>query len=333
MARSIFLFAILATVLFVSGCVGQAPVSPEAPAAQPPAPAPAPGLLTPPEEYNPVINPADFVENVTHRFFTLTPGRTFVYESLVEEGTERNEVYTTFERKEVLGISAVVVWDRVWLNGDLIEDTKDWFAQDAEGNVWYMGEDSKEIAGGKVVSTEGSWEAGVDGAKPGIIMKAAPAVGDIYRQEFYLDSAEDVGEVLALGVSEQVPYGFFTGCIRTNDTTRLEPGFWELKTYCPAVGGVVLEADIEGQRVELVAIRTNEVLNVTSPSEGIEPVINEEEAKEIALAEVPGRVTDAAIEQKFSRPAWVIEIIADADGVETDVIIDVDTGEVLGIEK
>ncbi len=329
--KKLALLSIL-SVVFIAGCIGQAPGAPQMNQTPGPEVPLLPGLI-PPELYDPVINASNFVENVTHRYFTLTPGRTFVYERVVEEGIERNEVYTTYDRKTVLGVSAVVVWDRVFLNDDLIEDTKDWFAQDAEGNVWYLGEDSKEIAGGKVVSTHGSWEAGVDGAKPGIIMKSAPAVGDIYRQEFYLDTAEDVGEVIALGATAQVPYGFFTGCLKTNDTTRLEPGFAEYKYYCPAVGGVVLEAAIDGQRVELVGIRTNEVLNVTSPSEEIEPVITEEEAKEIALAEVPGVVTGVAIEKKFGKLAYVVEIVASSDGVETDVIVDIDTGEVLGIEK
>jgi carboxymethylenebutenolidase len=287
----------------------------------------------PPPAYMPQINPADFVQGVTNPYFTLTPGRTLVYESIAEEGIERNEVYTTYDRRVVLGISAVVVWDRVWLNGSLIEDTKDWFAQDKEGNVWYLGEDSKEIAAGKVVSTHGSWESGVDGAQPGIIMKANPVVGDTYRQEFYSGEAEDVGEVIALGVSVSVPYGFFTGCLKTNDTTRLEPGFEEHKTYCPAVGGVVLEEAIDGQRVELIGIRVNETINVTAPTEELKPGISPEEAKEIGLRQVPGTVTDVAIETKFGKIAYVVEIIAAADGVETDVIVDVDTGEVLGIER
>ena len=78
----------------------------------------------------------------------------------------------------VLGVTTIVVRDRAWEDGESIEDTFDWYAQDNDGKVWYSGEDSKEIEDGKIVSTEGSWEAGVDGAKPGIVMKSNPQVGD-----------------------------------------------------------------------------------------------------------------------------------------------------------
>ncbi len=116
-----------------------------------------------------------------------------------------------------MGVNTIVVWDRVWLNDELIEDTKDWYAQDKYGNVWYFGEDSKEYEDGKVVSTEGSWEAGVDNAKPGIIMKANPVIGESYRQEYYKGEAEDMADVVALGVKVKVKYGSFSDCLQTRD--------------------------------------------------------------------------------------------------------------------
>ena len=284
------------------------------------------------EDYSPEINPANFAANVTNKYFALVPGRKMIYEGETEDGTERIEVYVMRGTKQILGVNAVVVWDRVWLEGELIEDTKDWYAQDKEGNVWYFGEDSKEIIGGKIASTEGSWESGIDGAKPGIIMKANPQIGDSYRQEYYKGNAEDMADVLALNETVNVPQGNFTNCLKTRDWTPLEPGADEHKYYCPSVGGVVLEVVIEnGERVELIGITTDEVMETVEVVEELKANVTEEKAKEIALNEVLGKVTDVAIERKFGKIAYVIEIDAD-EGPETDVIIDIETGEVLGVE-
>src|SRR3989344_4024924 len=119
--------------------------------------------------YNPVVKAENFLGVINNPFYTLTPGTTFTYRSETEEGIEKNVVVVTNQAKAILGVKATVVWDRVWLDDSLIEETYDWYAQDKEGNVWYFGEDSKEYEDGRVVSTEGSWEAGVDDAKPGII--------------------------------------------------------------------------------------------------------------------------------------------------------------------
>ena len=284
-------------------------------------------------EYNPVIVPSDFVGVIDNRYLTLVPGTRFVYES----ETERIEVYVTNETKEILGVKTTVVWDRVWSNGSLIEDTRDWYAQDREGNVWYFGEYSEELALGKVVSTEGSWEAGVDGAEPGIVMEADPRVGDSYRQEYYAGKAEDMGEVLALGESVTVQYGAFKGCIKTRDWTPLEPDAGEYKYYCPSVGFTVLEVGIEdGTREGLTEFERNSrsspsAVAAEEPKQGAKTGITEVEARQIALAEVPGKVTDVAKETKFGKLVFVVEVDA-YDGPETDVIIDVVTGEVLGVE-
>ena len=139
----------------------------------------------------------------------------------------------------------------------MAEDTFDWFAQDKDGNVWYFGEDSKEYEDGKVVSTEGSWESGVDGAKPGIVMKANPQVGDAYRQEYYEDEAEDMAEVVSLNEAVSVPQGSFENCLKTKEWTPLEPDIVENKYYAPGVG-LVMEVAVEGEsgKVELLEIRT-----------------------------------------------------------------------------
>jgi hypothetical protein len=206
--------------------------------------------------YDPKIIPSDFISEINNKFLTLTPGTTLFYESQTDEGLERNEFSVTDEKRTVMGVETTVVWDRVWLNDELIEDTKDWFAQDIEGNVWYFGEDSKDFEGGQLVSTKGSWEAGVDGAKPGIVMKASLQIGDSYRQEYYAGEAEDMGEVVSLGETVSVPYGTFSGCLKTKDWNPLEPGVIEFKYYCPQVGNMVFEEKPEGgEEVELIDVR------------------------------------------------------------------------------
>lgn len=189
--------------------------------------------------YDPVIDPANFVREVTNPYFPLVPGTKRIYEAETEEGTERIEVAVTRHKKKVMGVRCTVVRDTVTLNGEVIEDTYDWFAQDVEGNVWYMGEASVEMEDGAIVSAFGSWEAGVDCAKPGIIMKAHPKVGDEYRQEYYKCIAEDMGRVLALGESVEVEYGAFDDCLKTADFTPLDPNANEEKFYAPGIGHIL----------------------------------------------------------------------------------------------
>lgn len=207
--------------------------------------------------YDPPFNPATFQAAVTHPYYPLTPGMVRTYEGESEDGHERIVVEVLAETREIAGITATIVRDRVYLDGNLVEDTYDWFAQDADGNVWYLGEDTKEIEDGKVVSTEGSFEVGIDGAKAGIIMPATPTVGQAYYQEFYEGEAEDRGKVLSLNETVTVPAGTFTDCIRTEDTTPLESDVLEHKYYCPGIG-TVLEVDLEEDaRFELISVAGN----------------------------------------------------------------------------
>ena len=142
----------------------------------------------------------------------------------------------TSDTKKVMGVECVVVDDKEWEDGKLIEKTYDWFAQDNKGTVWYFGEDTKEYENGKVVSTKGSWEAGVDGAKPGIIMQADPKVGQSYYQEYYPGEAMDKARVLSFNASVRVPYGSFDEVLETKEWTPLQPGFSEKKYYVRGVG-------------------------------------------------------------------------------------------------
>jgi hypothetical protein len=150
--------------------------------------------------------------------------------------------------------TARVVRDTVTLDGEIIEDTLDWYAQYADGTVWYLGEDTAELEDGTITTREGSFEAGVDGAQAGVIMPASPEVGMAYRQEYYEGEAEDNGEVLALGEQATVPAGRYDGLLKTADTTPLEPDVLEHKYYARDVG-VVLTVDKEtGGREELMSV-------------------------------------------------------------------------------
>ena len=144
--------------------------------------------------------------------------------------------------------------DIVTEGDEVIEDTLDWYAQDKWGNVWYLGEDTKEFENGKVVSTEGSWEAGVDGAEAGVVVPASPEAGMAYRQEYYEGEAEDVGEILSLDERVEVPFGAFDDVVMTKDTTPLEPDVLEHKFYARGVGPVlVIALSGGGGREELIS--------------------------------------------------------------------------------
>ena len=190
--------------------------------------------------YKPHIDPADFTTTIDNEYFPMKPGTTFLY---VGKG-ERDEMSVTHQTKKVMGVECVVVDDRAWEDGKLIEKTYDWFAQDSKGTVWYFGEDTKEYENGEVVSTKGSWEAGVDGAKPGIVMPADPKVGQSYHQEYYPGEAMDMAKVLSVNTSISVPYGSFDQVLETREWTPLQPGFSEKKYYVRGVGPLGNPADL-----------------------------------------------------------------------------------------
>jgi hypothetical protein len=213
--------------------LGQAPYDP---------PIKAQGFLTP-EQTARQPNP----------YLPLVPGSARVYRNAEEIIT----VTVTAETLEIMGIEVMVVRDTVTdLEGELIEDTEDWFAQDVHGNVWYFGEIALSFEGGRLVDIEGSWTAGVERAKPGIAMPAAPPAGLTYRQEFDLGGAEDAGRVLDTRGSASTPAASCAAtCLVTEDFTPLEPGHVEHKYYAPGIG-LILELDPEsGERTELVSRR------------------------------------------------------------------------------
>jgi hypothetical protein len=198
---------------------------------------------------------ATFVTGIDNPYFPFTPGATWSYEGIEDGEVERIEVVVTSDTRLVDGVTTIVVRDTVTLDGELIEDTFDWYAQDSAGNVWYMGEDSKEYENSEVKSTAGSWETGIDGALPGIIMYADPGahLNTPYRQEFYEGEAEDVGEIVEVGATVTVGSTTYANVLVIREWNLLEPGVFENKYFAPGIG-VILEEVVEGGsgRVELL---------------------------------------------------------------------------------
>ena len=187
---------------------------------------------------------------ITNPYFPLPPGHQWVY----REGKQRVEVTVTDRTKLIAnGVEARVVRDEVTRKGVPVEITDDYYAQDARGNVWYLGEDTTEYEHGRPVSTEGSFEAGVDGAQAGIAMPAHPKVGMRYRQEYYKGHAEDRARVVSLNERVKVPLRRYRHTLMTLESNPLEPDVLEAKFYARGVG-VVLAVDLSGgsDREELI---------------------------------------------------------------------------------
>ena len=210
-----------------------------------------------PARYDPVIDPANFVRHVTNPFFPLPAGQTFVYEGHTKDGFLHNDFIVTRKTKVILGVTCTQVHDVVYLDGALAEDTLDWYAQDSEGNVWYFGESTAEFENGRPVTVEGSFTAGVNDDKPGIIMEGHSVPGDFYRQEFALATAEDNALVVSLDATVKVPAGLFHHCLKTQETTPLEPDALENKFYASGVGNVLTVDLRTGDRIKLVKIHPN----------------------------------------------------------------------------
>ena len=204
--------------------------------------------------YDPTIDPANFTTNIDNPYFPLKPGTTYIYEGPTSRGFIHTEFVVTTNTKLIDGVTCVEVHDQVFTDGKLTEDTLDWFAQDKDGNVWYFGEDSDELVNGRVSSLGGSWQGGVNGASPGIAMKVHPKVGDFYRQEFLLNTAEDSAGVLNLNQTVTVPEATFHHCLETEEITGLEPGALEHKFYAPGVGNVLTVDLVTGDTFPLVEI-------------------------------------------------------------------------------
>ena len=204
------------------------------------------------------LDPRDFTTRIDNPYWPMRPGSRWVYRETDPEGTKQRVVVTVTNKTKTIanGITARVVHDVVTEGGEPVEVTDDWYAQDRCGSVWYLGEATKDYENGKVVSTEGSFEAGVDGAQPGIAMPANPKVGLRYRQEHYVGHAEDRAEIVSRTDQVEVPFGYFKPgtVLMTRELNPLHPKVLEFKFYARGIGPV-LAVGISGgsDREELVS--------------------------------------------------------------------------------
>jgi len=207
------------------------------------------------------VDPADFASSQDNTYFPMALETTYVYMAETEDELIRNEITITSDTEVIMGVTCIVVYDVEWVSIDdgitwiLTEATYDWHAWDNDGNVWYFGEDTLEYVYDDdwnflYTTDEGSWEAGVDGALPGIVMLADPMPGVCYQQEYYEGEAEDMGKVLKLNASVSVEYDDFDDCLKTKEWTPLEPGEIEHKYYAPGLGLVFIE-ELKGKTVEV----------------------------------------------------------------------------------
>lgn len=204
--------------------------------------------------YTVEIDPANFVTVIDNPYQPRVPGMRWVYEGQTAEGLERVEIEVLPETREIMGVQTTIVRDTVYLDGEIREDTYDWFAQDQDGNVWYFGEDVSDFENGQLSSKAGSWEAGIDGALPGIVMFGDPAahIGEIYLQEYYVGEAEDTANLLSVTGVSSVPFGDFENVVITYDYTPLDHQSHEIKYYAHDVGQIKTIDLTTGETFDLI---------------------------------------------------------------------------------
>ncbi len=190
------------------------------------------------------LDPAHFGHEITNPYLPYRPGSVWVYSGIKDGVSQRDVVRATDRTRTILGIHATVVTDVATHDGRVLERTTDWYAQDDRGNVWYLGEQTADYTGG-TVDTSGSWQAGVKGARAGIVMTAHPAIGDTHRQEYWRGHAEDQYWLVDLGQRVTVPAGTFTHAALTLEWSRLEPNVIDRKDYVRGIG-VVREQAAQG---------------------------------------------------------------------------------------
>jgi len=196
-----------------------------------------------------ILDPTGFVATIDNPYYPLPVGRTLVYRGVRDGQTQGDRVTVTSETKVIGGVTATVVRDIAKHGSTLLEKTTDWYAQDTQGNVCYLGEDTKAYLPNGQVDPSGSWEAGVNGAVSGIIMEADPQIPDSYRQEYLAGEAEDTAWIVGLHGTATVPYGTVHNVLTSLEHTALEPDVVDKKVYAPGLGIVLEQALAGGQEV------------------------------------------------------------------------------------
>jgi hypothetical protein len=211
--------AVLAAVLALSACGGTSSSLPQGSKAE-------------------KLDPSKFTTEIDNPYWPIQPGSHWVYSEVEDGAAQRVDVTALDKTKTLDGVTARVVHDQVTRKGHVLEDTYDWYAQDSDGNIWYLGENTKEFDNGKV-NTEGSWAYGVDGAQAGVVVPADPEQGQKYREEYWAGHAEDAAEVLNTTSQVQVPLGRYQDALLTRNYSSLEPTVEEMKLYAKGVGPVM----------------------------------------------------------------------------------------------
>ena len=205
--------------------------------------------------YEPVLDPDDFVRSITNPYLPFPVGRTLIYRGIKDGVTQTDVVHVTSHTRVLEGITAVGVSDNATHDGKLLEKTTDWYAQDKQGNVWYLGERTAAYSHGHV-DHSGSWLAGVHDGEPGIVMKAHPRVPDAYRQEFLRGQAEDTAWIVSRGGSFKLPFTVVRGVVTSYEFTVLEPAALDKKIYAPGLGIVMEKAALgPAETATLVSVR------------------------------------------------------------------------------
>lgn len=206
---------------------------------------------------NRLPGPASFASQIDNPWFPLKPGTVFVYRGVRDGEPARDVLTVTHRTRTIQGVRAAVIDDKLYLRGRLAERTTDWYAQDKAGNVWYLGEQTATFdTRGKLKSTNGTFLAGVNGAQAGIYMPAHPTAGQTGQQEYYEGHAEDQFKILNLSTPVRTPGGSSNAALLTQETTPLEPGVIDHKTYVRGIGTVKEEAVKGGnERLTLSSIR------------------------------------------------------------------------------
>lgn len=257
---------------------------------------------------------------IDNAYLPLVPGTTYIYEGETDEGTETIEVTVSHLTRKVQGVESAIVLDRAYLDGELVEETFDWYAQDDEGNVWYMGEDSAEYDSGVLVSTDGSWEAGIDGAQAGYIMLADPQVGDEYQQEYYEGEAEDMAEVLLLDAPVTLSDASTYTSLKVYEWTPLDLTAMENKYYAPGVGLVLEEQSDGSDPIELISISSDMMPDISLSDFSAPTVIDN-----IYFPLVPGTTYSYESDTEDGFEEIIVEVLSttrDVMGITSRVVRD-----------